>query len=703
MRSTNDKEISLEELGIADYQFTQANAWDASMRILERQLPEHDYDTVLALYTRVEQGDPGLNVLRLDRPFSNVYRFRKHFHVPGVHDRDNKSPGVRFLFGIDHEIKRVYMVKAVKRSGTTYDPRKLKKIQKAIAKCERHWRKKHSEQDSPDEIVSAAPTVVMGKRTRSNKPVVAIPGKGKGEPVRYIPASNFQQWMIQLKPEQEEYTTADFSTESGERRIRGTAGTGKTVIGLHRFHNLCKRYPDKPMLFTAVGDTITEECKRKFMMLSQGECPKAEFIPYLRLARDTAEYEPGADDPDIIADVSLEAWSNTRNKSEFLTSMEEERAIDIAKYESEIIIHGLRIRNRQEYLELPANHSKQKLDEATRSTIWTFKTKREGMLKDAGVMTTGMTITAAEKAAHRKGIRYRCIVADEAQDMTASAIALLRTLVAGDMESAVPDNGLFLMHDITQRIYHNGFNLKRAGVNVTGGRSIRLFENYRTSGPIYNAAIAVRNEAIAEDIDEDGNPDTSIRETKTSIDKRIAPVIALGAGLQDKITAETATTEAIYITQIVKNLISQKPYLPGEKPLHGIRPKEVGIISEKPTLLRRIAKALKAKGIEYHYIERDRKIETVRRNIEADSVKLTSIEDVKGFEFRAVILPGMSGREFPLKMNAEDGDSVEHVENQFKRLYVAMTRPRDLLIMTSSGEPHPHIMDNQDLFKIVYW
>ena len=65
---------------------------------------------------------------------------------------------------------------------------------------------------------------------------------------------------------------------------------------------------------------------------------------------------------------------------------------------------------------------------------------------------------------------YRCVVVDEAQDVTLVELQLVRALVAGNPKNPVPRDGILILDDPAQRIYAGGYRLGWPGLILLAGR-----------------------------------------------------------------------------------------------------------------------------------------------------------------------------------------------------------------------------------------
>ena len=74
-----------------------------------------------------------------------------------------------------------------------------------------------------------------------------------------------------------------------------------------------------------------------------------------------------------------------------------------------------------------------------------------------------------------------------------------------------------------------------------------------------------------------------------------------------------------------------------------------------------------------------------------DSVKVGTHHRAKGLEFKVVFLPGLSDGEFPRSApnGMDDQEYADQLALQMSALFVAMTRARDRLVLSCTGDPSP--------------
>lgn len=75
----------------------------------------------------------------------------------------------------------------------------------------------------------------------------------------------WEKWTVFLHPEQRQWVERDYS---GPARVSGSAGTGKTIVALHRAAYLARTHGDARVLLTTFSDTLANALRTKFRCLS---------------------------------------------------------------------------------------------------------------------------------------------------------------------------------------------------------------------------------------------------------------------------------------------------------------------------------------------------------------------------------------------------------------------------------------------------
>jgi superfamily I DNA/RNA helicase len=250
------------------------------------------------------------------------------------------------------------------------------------------------------------------------------------------------------------------------------------------------------------------------------------------------------------------------------------------------------------------------------------------------------------------------IVMDEAQDVS---IAQLKFLAA--IGRLRPD-GLFFAGDLGQRIFQQPFSWKSLGVDVRG-RSTSLRINYRTSHQIRTQADRLLGPELA---DVDGN--VEVRKTTVSLFNGEPPRIQ---------TLNSIEEESKAVGDWLRARIGE-----------GILPHEIAVFVRSAAELDRAKAAVQAANLPFALL--DDKVEIAR-----GKVSIATMHLAKGLEFRAVVVMACDDEIIPLQERIEivsDDSDLEDVYNTERHLlYVACTRARDYLLVTSGDEPSEFLDD----------
>jgi superfamily I DNA/RNA helicase len=257
-----------------------------------------------------------------------------------------------------------------------------------------------------------------------------------------------------------------------------------------------------------------------------------------------------------------------------------------------------------------------------------------------------------------KNSPFQFAVIDEAQDVS---VAQLRFLAALGSNRA---NGLFFAGDLGQRIFQQPFSWKALGVDVRG-RSRTLRVNYRTSHQIRAQADRLLDPEVS---DVDGN--TESRGSTVSVFNGPPPIIRV---------LKTQEEEIQFVAHWIK-----------ERAAAGVLPHEFGIFVRSAAQFERAQSAAKGAGLPFKVL--DERVETASGRISIGSMHLA-----KGLEFRAVVVMACDDEVIPLQERIEtvgDGADLQDVyDTERHLLYVACTRARDFLLVTSTGPASEFLAD----------
>ena len=473
--------------------------------------------------------------------------------------------------------------------------------------------------------------------------------------IRRVFRGDFEEWQLFLHPDQKPLVRRYWS---GAARIRGAAGTGKTVIGLHRLGELARRYPDGKVLFTTYSRSLVELLEKRFQNLpmapSNVDFANIDSIAYRYDSRPQAH-------PSLVDQTFDAACKELVNRSPL-----ERISQDYLREEIERVIKGNGLQSLADYLSVERLGRKRSLTQNLRRLVWELSELWAGKLRERNAVPFDdkkiRARDAAQRAAHPP---YRCVVVDEAQDMTLVEMQLVRALVAGAPENPVPEDGVLVLDDPAQRIYAGGYRLGWAGLDIAGRAQV-LKKNYRNMPAVYRAAKRVRgNELVALEHEDD----RSILDAELGFLDREEE--------KPNLVLVDSDGEIPYLRAKIREICE------GEK----FNANEIGVFLKHNSQVDAAIRFLQSHGIACAKLTRD--------GISRSGVRVGTYDRARGLEFRAVFLPRLGVTQFPDDSDdtageRQDSDPDQDLESrllELDRLYVAMTRARELLILIADEEP----------------
>ncbi len=463
----------------------------------------------------------------------------------------------------------------------------------------------------------------------------------------------WEKWTVFLHPEQRQWVERDYT---GPARISGSAGTGKTVVALHRAVHLARTHPEARVLLTTFSNTLANALHTKLKRLVGSEPRLAERIDVhslntvgLRLYKSHCGPVKLAS-RDVVRELLDEA-SQTVDTHKF------SRHFLLTEWEQ--IADAWQLETWESYRDVARLGRKTRLPEAQRAVLWSIFERVRGALKDRKLTThTGLFTALASALVTSKHPPFDFVVVDEAQDISISQMRFFSAL-GGNRP-----NALFFAGDLGQRIFQQPFSWKSLGVDIRG-RSRNLRINYRTSHQIRQQADRLLGPEVA---DVDGNSEN--RSDTVSVFNGPPPIICV---LESE--NEEAKSVGEWMTAQSKA---------------GVLPHEFGVFVRSAGQLDRAQAAVKASGLPFKIL--DDHVETTSGHISISTMHLA-----KGLEFRAVVVMACDDEIVPLQERIETvGDAAdlqEVYDTERHLLYVACTRARDHLLVTSV-EPASEFLDD---------
>jgi superfamily I DNA/RNA helicase len=445
------------------------------------------------------------------------------------------------------------------------------------------------------------------------------------------------QWRVFLHPTQYKLARGD---RSGPVRVLGGAGTGKTVVALHRAKWLAEnRTPDgKKVLFTTftknlvldIEDNLKTLCAPKTMAKIEVRNLDAWVHGFMRSRK--LEHK-------IIYDRSqdgaLHAWQAALAVKD--ASIDLPTAFYEQEFEQVVLAQG--VTTRDDYRAVRRTGRGVILSRAKRDAIWPVFEEYRGQLASRKLKEVDdayrdiASVLSQESETHTAALPYSAIVIDETQDLGPQALKLLRAMMPRE------SNDLFFVGDGHQRIYsHHRAAMSKCGIDIRG-RSRKLYLNYRTTDEIRRLAVALLEGCEVDDLDE-GHDETG---RYKSLSHGPVPVVV------DANSIETAIKLAID---------SAKAWQRHDEKRH---PGSTCVIVTNRSVRDAFAREFMTAGFKTSVIDANQ-----NGDKEASCIHFATMHRAKGMEFDRVIVVAPA---------SFFGNPLE-TDSQRKLIYVALTRAK---------------------------
>ncbi|MBJ7339773.1 3'-5' exonuclease [Mycolicibacterium sp.] len=488
---------------------------------------------------------------------------------------------------------------------------------------------------------------------------------------RVIEGGDFAAWRTFLHPEQRKYVDADFS---GAFRLSGGAGTGKTVVAIHRARRLARDNPDARIVLTTFNATLAQGLKADLTALDPG----------LRIADkpgDPGVYVGGIDalgsgvlrrsGDDVAAGcqrlfghgvefgtkrtASDAMW---RDVAQSIDSGLDAKLATPAFLETEYVAVVLanRIATLEQYAKVARPGRGVRLSRPQRIAVWKLVEAFRRQSQMDGTISFPEVLALAAEALCVRAERDDThlvdhVIIDEAQDLHATHWALLRALVADG------PNDLFIAEDSHQRIYGSPVVLSRFGIKIVG-RSRRLTLNYRTTAQNLHFAVSVLSGAEYRDLEQGEESTSDYRSARNG------PVPEL-------ISCADLAAELETVAAKVKGWLAEAE----------VEPESIAILTRSQDERDRFVRGLGERGVTARAVD---------KNAATPGQPLVmTMHRAKGMEFSRVILAGADEKHVPSPAtlrNVPEEERAEALLRERSLLYVASSRARDALVVTWSGK-----------------
>ncbi|MFY9225285.1 MAG: DEAD/DEAH box helicase [Blastocatellia bacterium] len=449
-------------------------------------------------------------------------------------------------------------------------------------------------------------------------------------------------WAVFLHPSQQKLATGNFN---GAVKITGSAGTGKTVVALHRARHLAKQ--SKRVFLTTYVTTLCNNLQRNLAIL----CSKEELS---KITVGTVHQQAMA----IInsAGKQLKPIDNSQIK-ELLEKYQRHTNSTLQKdalmIEWENVIQSQGISSWEEYRSANRSGRGTPLTVKERKQVWqVFERVFETFQEKNEIDWSGLCKYARELLVSGKvSSPFDAVVVDEVQDLGTQELMLLAHLAGKD------SNNLMLVGDGGQRIYANKFTLKALGIDVRG-RSHILKLNYRTTEQIRRFADKIIN---SKGDDLDGGEDS--RKATRSLLTGVEPDLA-GFDKQNQ--------QMEFIVDEINSLLEK-----------GLSVNDIAIFARTSDRLTPIETALRKASIPSHRLQKD-------IDVSVQAIHLGTMHRAKGLEFKVAFVVDVSDELMPLASAIKATDSQAQEDTLLREqqlLYVSITRARDQVFISWVGKP----------------
>ena len=452
----------------------------------------------------------------------------------------------------------------------------------------------------------------------------------------------WEKWTVFLHPAQRALVERHYD---GPARVAGSAGTGKTVVALHRAVHLTRTHPEARVLLATFSGTLANALTNQLKCLIGNEPRLAERLDVWSMTGIgqrlyEARFGPLTLATDDQVRALLEEKATTVEGHKFSTRF--------LWSEWANTVDAWQLERWEDYRDVQRLGRKTRLARSQRTMLWEIFEQVRSALDEAGIVTRAALFTRlAQKLGESDHPPFDFAVIDEAQDV---GVAQLRFLAA---LGRTRPNGLFFTGDLGQRIFQEPFSWEALGVDVRG-RSTTLKVNYRTSHQIRTQADRLLAPTLT---DVDGHEEG--RRGTISVFNGPSPEVQV---------CESADEER----QVIADWI-------GQRLKEGVEPHEVAVFVRSQAQVSRAQEAVARAEIPGETLNQKLKVKK-------GSVSITTMHRAKGLEFRAVVAMACDDDVIPLQERIErvsdDSDLEEVYHTEQHLLYVACTRARDQLLVS---------------------
>ena len=500
-----------------------------------------------------------------------------------------------------------------------------------------------------------------------------------------------EQWRVFLHPSQRLYVEHDYH---GPFRLLGGAGTGKTVVAMHRAKRLAARLlrsgSRQKVLFTTYSRNLATDIASNLKLIcTADEFNTIDVVNLDKLVKDLLMghgysgeiWYDGSHDHGNDLDA---AWRKA------ITSIgvnDSKLTVSFFKSELSQVIVPQQVRNAADYMRVLRKGRGTRLNRAQKLAVWQVVETYRRIMQANGAydVDTAMQNVVSLLTQGDAPRKYAHVVVDEGQDFSTPAYRVIRALVDEG------DNDIFIVGDAQQRIYGHTAVLSKCGIRIQG-RARKLRINYRTTEQIRSAADSIFRSSgadVADSVFADvrGIGDASPATTFDDLDGGESPT-GDSRSLMSGPVPETrrfasqpdemdAVREWIYgLCGTAGNMVGDE--FDGER----VDPRNVCVVARSRYCIDQWREALN-NGLPYGVYQLGRDAENRQRQ----GIRVATMHRVKGLEFDYVVVVDVNDGVCPPKPALQSAGADPAALNEIYReerslIYVAMTRAKKGVLLT---------------------
>lgn len=467
----------------------------------------------------------------------------------------------------------------------------------------------------------------------------------------------WRQWSVFLDSHQRDIVE---KSHNGPSLVYGGAGTGKTIVAIYRAKHLfdcLKNNNEEKVGLLTLSKVLAKDLQEKVEKVFSNSAIKSEALyvnDITSLAVSVLDQFYGR--PFIILN-EYEAASRLANLAANQGLLERFTEQFILG-EFEHVVGPFALWNFDDYRKFPRQGRIKQLREEEREAMSSLYSAFHRQCLGNGQLTSFHVFNAATSILSERGPMFEHLVVDESQDLGPHMLRFIRST------AAMGRDDITLCGDSGQAIYNRIHSYKRNGLEVVG-KSSRLHVNYRTSKQIRSLAERITDLEVTNE---------TATENRSSVSRFNG---------EEPQLVECCNFDG-QMDEISKWIRSKEE---GGSALH-----EIAVIAREEKTIRSVKQSLDREKISCWILDD-------HSNYIFDEVGLGTVDRIKGLEFRHVAVVDCNETAFPLEdmanklMPGDVADLQNFLKLEKNRLYVAVSRARESLLITSSGEQSDFLVE----------